>query len=145
MCLDVGWVVLADVVLVRVVRGGILCMTDGQIMKFIFGIYVAFMRKEEVFRNFASHEEEGLSVPLLSVIPLGKEVRDELNCEEEATRFDAKNQVNHMTDIFFYYTLSLNDRVLCSTADKCGVNKRIAKILGVLHMRCMSHKLNLEV
>jgi hypothetical protein len=63
----------------------------------------------------------------------------------EATQFNAETHVQFFKDMLSLYKLSINSWVVCSIADNCSNNKKIAQIMGEPHVGCMNHKLGLEV
>lgn len=110
-----------------------------------FGVFASFMRKVPIVRNGVECDVEELCLVLISVSPLSKEVVDGNVSEDEAERFDADAHLRHLKEIFAFYDQDVYNWVLCSIADNAPVNKRLASLLGVPHVGCMSHKLNLEV
>eukprot|EP00171_Calliarthron_tuberculosum_P003890 IDg3890t1 len=106
------------------------------------GVFVSFMRRVEVTRSGAVCNIEELCMPLLGVSPLAK---NECASDDEAESFDAETHVQHLVETFKFFDQDLSKWVLCSIADNCSVNKRIARILNVPHVGCMSHKLSSEV
>lgn len=64
---------------------------------------------------------------------------------EEASDFDSETIVEHMKEVFEFFGQDILEWTLCSIADNCDVNKKVARLLRVPHVGCLSHKLNLEV
>eukprot|EP00171_Calliarthron_tuberculosum_P023569 IDg23569t1 len=110
-----------------------------------FGVFASFMREVTILRNGSCGTEEELCMPLLSVSPLPAEEADDRTTQEEAESFDAEAHHRHLEEIFKYFDQDVSKWVLCSIADNCSVNKRLARLLRVPHVGCMSHKLNSEV
>jgi len=110
-----------------------------------FGVYASFMKEVRVVRNGFMVTEEEICTPLISVSPISKasDLEDEENYE--ATEFDAVTHVRQLEDIFHIYGINFHEWMLCFIADNAPVNKRIAKLIEVPHVGCLSHKLNLEV
>eukprot|EP00171_Calliarthron_tuberculosum_P000936 IDg936t1 len=103
------------------------------------------MRGVRLVKNGVQVYEEEHCMPLLSVSSLSKEVSDDDVSEDEAEQFDAKAHLRHLVETFNLFKQNVYQWVLCSIADNCAVNKRLAKLLHVPHVGCMSHKLNSEV
>ena len=110
-----------------------------------FGVFASFMRKIKVVRNGESTEVEELCLPLLSVSPMAKVQQDGTLNAEEAETFDAEIHLRHLEETFKYYEQDVRRWAVCSIADNCPVNKRIASLLNIPHVGCMSHKVNSEV
>lgn len=70
---------------------------------------------------------------------------DDSRADDEATDFDADTHFQHLEEIFGYFNQDVHDWAVCSIADKCAMNKRMARQLRVAHVSCMSNKQNLEV
>lgn len=64
--------------------------------------------------------------------------------KDEAESLDAESHLRHLELTFELYEENVYDWVLCSIADNALVNKRLARLLDVLHVGCMYHKLNSE-
>ena len=47
--------------------------------------------------------------------------------------------------MFNFYNLHASEWAICQIADNCNVNKKVAKLLGIVHVGCNNHKLNSEV
>jgi hypothetical protein len=62
-----------------------------------------------------------------------------------ATNFTAETHIKYFEDMFLYYGCNLRDWAICQIADNCSVNKKIAVDLGIPHVGCKNHLLNLEV
>lgn len=110
-----------------------------------FGVFASFMREVPVVRHGIETNVSELCLPLLTVSPLPKESAEEGTSDDEAESFDANAHVRHLITTFSYFNQDVYKWALCSIADNCAVNKVLARKLGVPHVRCMSHKLNLEV
>eukprot|EP00171_Calliarthron_tuberculosum_P005080 IDg5080t1 len=110
-----------------------------------FGVFASFVRHVPVVRNGNETYVKELCLPLLTVSPLPKAASEEGTSDDEAESFDAEAHVRHLITTFKYFKLDVYKWVLCSIADNCPVNKVLARKLGVPHVGCMSHKLNLEV
>jgi hypothetical protein len=66
--------------------------------------------------------------------------------ETEAVRFTAKKHHDHIREIMFqYYGKVLENWAVCSIADNAAVCKKLARLIGIPHVGCANHKLNLEV
>ncbi|KAI0559108.1 Ribonuclease H-like protein [Gracilaria domingensis] len=63
----------------------------------------------------------------------------------EAVDFSASTHLDHLREMFLFYEVDVYEWMLCQTADNCAVNKKVAKLLGIPHVACKSHLLNLEV
>ena len=63
----------------------------------------------------------------------------------ETLLFDAGVHVKHIEDVFELFGLNLHEWAICQIADNVSVNKRIAKILDIPHLGCLSYKLNLDM
>jgi hypothetical protein len=111
----------------------------------VFGTYIIQYKKYHSKKDVEIVEEPVIT--LLACAPLGNQDdlcdSDEIEVQE-ATQFNAENHVH-----FFEQTLQFYRKecgwVPCSMADNCSVNQKIAKLLGVPHVGCQNHKLNLEV
>lgn len=53
--------------------------------------------------------------------------------------------VRHIEQVFQIFKADVHDWTVCSIADNCSVYSRLAHLLDVPHVGCLSHKLNLEV
>ena len=65
--------------------------------------------------------------------------------ESEAMTFNAETHVKFFTNMLAIYGLTIEDWVVCQIANNCSTNKKIAHLMGKPHVRCMNHKLSLEV
>ncbi len=64
----------------------------------------------------------------------------------ESSAFTAEVHANHIEDILSsFYGVDVSTWVTNQTADSCGVNIKVAKILGIPHINCENHLLNNEV
>ena len=65
--------------------------------------------------------------------------------DAEAVKFDAETHIQQIEEVFNIFNTELREWLICSIADNCRVNKKIARLLGVPHVGSLSHKLNLEL
>ena len=65
--------------------------------------------------------------------------------DETALNFNAETHAEHIRNIFRYYNLDVEEWAVCQTADNCSVNLKVADLLGIPHVACKNHLLNLEV
>ena len=75
-------------------------------------------------------------------------VTDDSDDEEptnDAANFYAKDHAQYFIKMFQYYNLNVKQWAKCSTADNTTTNVKTAKELGIPHVGCNSHKLNLDM
>ena len=53
----------------------------------------------------------------------------------EATTFEAKTHVSQLEDVFRFHDFNVYELVLCSISDNCDVDKVIARLLRIPHVR----------
>ena len=70
----------------------------------------------------------------------GKGVFDEM-----AVNFNAETHAEHIGNIFRYYGLDVEEWTVCQMVDNCSVNLKVSDLLGIPHVTCKNHLLNLEV
>ena len=117
----------------------------------LFACYNTGMLKTE------THEttNEAVQLSLLSVSPMARtEVTEEEESDEKkdlavfdetAVNFSSQTHAEHIRNVFRYYGLDVSDWAVCQTADNCSVNLKVAELLGIPHVSCKNHMLNLEV
>ena len=84
---------------------------------------------------------------LLAVSPMPALASDEeegVTVDSEAVKFDARHQVNMITETFSYYDKDADDFVLCQCADSASVNIKTSKLMGMPHVSCKNHNLSLQ-
>jgi hypothetical protein len=121
------------------------------------GVFATYIVRHKKFHSKKDVEIiETPVITLLACAPLGNREEDDSTdsddsdegmavvVPEEATAFNADNHVYFFKQTLEFYNKDL-DWVVCSIADNCSVNKKIAQLLKVPHVGCQSHKLNLEV
>jgi hypothetical protein len=101
-------------------------------------------------KKTSSNMESKLELTLLACSPLANiEQEDSFpNLDEdiaETTKFNAETHVQFFKYMLCLYKLSINSWVVCSIADNCSTNKKIAQLMGKPPVGCMNHKLGLEV
>ena len=87
-------------------------------------------------------------ITLLAVAPMQQvpvDVDDERNISEETAKFTAECHVNFFQETFEFYDIDLRQWIKASIADNTKTNLKIARSLGVPHVGCNNHKLNLDV
>eukprot|EP00171_Calliarthron_tuberculosum_P002931 IDg2931t1 len=110
-----------------------------------FAVFASFMRRVQVVRDGSLITVDEHCMPLLGVSPLAKKESTEDSSVGEAESFDADTHIRYLDEIFKFYSQDVYKWTTCSIADNCAVNKRLAFLLNVPHVGCMSHKLNSEV
>ena len=65
--------------------------------------------------------------------------------DETAVNFSSQTHAEHIRNVFRYYGLNVEEWAVCQTADNCSVNLKVAEMLGIPHVACKNHLLNLEV
>ena len=65
-------------------------------------------------------------------------------CTTEAVSFDAKAHATHVQEIFDSFGIDFKQWTLAQIADHCNLNKKIANLLGIPHVGCVSRRLNKE-
>ena len=98
---------------------------------------------------------EEVQLSLLSVSPMARTElteEDEIDTktdlavyDETAVNFSSQTHAEHIRNVFRYYGLNVEDWAVCQTADNCSVNRKVAELLGIPHVSCKNHMLNLEV
>ena len=98
---------------------------------------------------------EDVQLSLLSVSPMARTElteEDEIDTktdlavyDETAVNFSSQTHAEHIRNVFRYYGLNVEDWAVCQTADNCSVNRKVAELLGIPHVSCKNHMLNLEV
>ena len=83
------------------------------------------------------------SITLISCASMSEILDDEdiISCD-----FNAEIHANHFRSIFkqFYY-LDLEKWAVCAVADNTYTNHKVASLLGIPHVGCLNHLLNLNV
>eukprot|EP00171_Calliarthron_tuberculosum_P000144 IDg144t1 len=92
-----------------------------------FGVFASFIRKVKVVKHGVQHDVEEHVTPLLSISPLAKYNADDSRADDEATEFDADTHVKHLEEVFGYFNQEVHDWAVCSIADNCAMNKRMAR------------------
>ena len=111
------------------------------------GLFACYVLSEDV----NGVKKDSIQLSLLSVSPMartesgedskdGKEVYD-----ETAVNFNAETCAEHIRNIFRYYGLDVEEWAVCQMANNCSVNLKVADLLGIPHVACKNHLLNLEV
>ncbi len=90
------------------------------------------------------------SVPVLTLIGLSPISQTSDDCDEdrngdEATTFNAQAHLKFFSDILQFYGQDFKEWCVCLIAGNTNTNLRAAKLAGVPHVGCASHRLNLEV
>lgn len=63
----------------------------------------------------------------------------------DASKIDAEMNLGHLEDVFNCYGCDIHKWVVCYIGENYNVNKWIARYIEVLHVDCLSHRINLEV
>ncbi len=112
------------------------------------GVFAVYMKKIRVFRNNEESFVEQLAIPLLSASPIGQYV-EEYDTEslpfQETTEFNSTADVRQLESVFNYFHLNVYEWAVCQIADNCSTNRRIAKLMELPHVGCLSHKLHLDI
>ncbi len=85
--------------------------------------------------------------PLISFSPImmkSKCYKSICTCTTEAVSFDAKAHATHVQEIFDLFGIDFKKWTLAQIADHCNLNKKIANLLGIPHVGCVSRRLNKE-
>ena len=123
------------------------------------GIIAVFMRKVTYLYNGVVHEKEELAMPLIYLSPMAKPPNEDEECDagndnlpsvsrnnaDEATDFSAATHVRQFEDVFKYFGINIHEWAVCTIADNCRINLKIAELMEIPHVGCTNHKLNLEV
>ena len=86
---------------------------------------------------------------LVSVSPIGAAAtsEDEENgtITQEATKFNAQAMEYQIEDIFWgFYGINIDNWLMALIADNAEVNKALARLLDVAHVKCRNHSFNLD-
>ena len=116
--------------------------------------YTAGVKVKEETKQ-GDHEvepENGIRLSLVSVSPMARTEDcaegddDEAEVfDETAVNFSSATHAEHIRNVFRYYGIDVEDWAVCQTADNCSVNLKVADLLGISHVACKNHLLNLEV
>lgn len=108
------------------------------------GIFSCYLVRDDIGRLTPQ-------ITLLAVSPMGK-VRDEnevtdpeLTKEQETVKFDADAHRNFFGETMKWYKVNAKKWIRASIADNTTTNLKIARDMGIPHVGCNSHKLNLDV
>ena len=119
------------------------------------GLYATYMTK---VRRIEDGKEVTKVVPnttLVSCSPMyaglseddySNEDDDSQEMYEVTSNFTAETHAKHFETVFKdYYGIQVRDWAKASIADNCKVNLKVAKLLGIPHVGCCNHKLNLDM
>ncbi len=134
-------------------------MHDGWTMSGVhyIGLFACYIIKRKFRDNGTSNSEDVPVVTLLSCAPMGKiDATDEEDTdtapigidshEERSSKFTAEVHAAHFKQIFFEcYGISLTDWAKAAVADNTTTNRKTCRILGLPHVGCNNHKLNLDM
>lgn len=116
------------------------------------GLFASYIRQVGICKaDKINQTQDVVELTLLSCAPMGNTDTEDNNGSEEdydvkeAVEFSAATHVKHIHDMFRFYDVDVKDWVVCQVADNCRVNKKVALLLGIPHVGCKSHLLNLEV
>lgn len=112
-------------------------------MHFI-GLVAVYTTKQKAIINGTVQELDQVKSVLLSVAPMQK-IEDEVPDDDEIAQFTSQAHFDHIKTIFGYFGVSPEDWIICQIADNASVNRKLAKLLKVPHVGCLSHKFNLDV
>ncbi len=112
------------------------------------GVFAVYMKKIRVFRNNEESFVEQLAIPLLSASPIGQYVEEydtESLPSKETTEFNSTAHVCQLESVFNYFHLNVCEWAVCQVADNCSTNRRIAELMELPRVGCLSHKLHLDI
>jgi hypothetical protein len=113
------------------------------------GLFASYNRKIKVFKNGKGSIEHETTISLIACAPMAaiSETNDSDDEEptNDAANFNAKVHAQYFIKMFQYYNLNVKQWAKCSTADNTTTNVKTAKELGIPHVGCNSHKLNLDM
>ena len=107
--------------------------------------YALYMSSTSVVVNGTVQKSSIPRFTLLSVAPMGQINEEAMNCGAETSSFNAEAHLNFFEQVLKFYNLQFNKWCRCLIGDNASTNLRIAKISGIPHVGCASHKLHLEV
>ena len=106
------------------------------------------MKKIRVFRNNEESFVESLAIPLLSASPIGKYVEEydtESLPSKGTTEFNSTAHVRQLESVFNCFHLNVYEWAVCQIADNCSTNRRVAELMKLPHVGCLSHELHLDI
>lgn len=114
------------------------------------------MKSVAVERDVVEHIIQELAIPLISVSTMPRVTNEEDDAEmneplseqeysDEAVQFDTETHIQQLEEVSNIYNIDMHEWALCSIVDNCRLNKKIARLLGISHVGCLNHKLNLGV
>ncbi len=97
--------------------------------------------------NCTSARRKQIRTPLLSMslLALMCDCENDCACAAETTTWDAETHAHQIREVFDLFSIDTSTWITCLIADNTSANRSLARILGIPHLGCMSHKLNLDV
>ena len=113
------------------------------------GLCASYNQKIKVFKNGKGSIELEPTISLIACAPMGaisgSDDSDDEDPSDDAAAFNANVHAQYFIQMFRYYNLNVKEWAKCCTADNTSTNVKTDRILGILHIGCNSHKLNLDM
>lgn len=121
-----------------------------------FALFATYKATRTIYSDGVFNKVTGTVVSLLSVSPLHDKAHDEESQNsfdmddddvvEEAAEFSARTHKVHIVDILQnFYHIDPKTWITNQTADSASVNIKLAQLLDIPHINCVSHLLNNEL
>ncbi len=110
------------------------------------GLFAVYLREVSVYRSRMLCKGKELACSLLAASPMAKPSGDtDFHCTAGATNFSASVHIRCSEDGVHIFGVNVLYWAMCQMADNRSVNACIADPIGIPHVGCGSHKLNVEV
>lgn len=131
-------------------RGAV--MYDGWSMAGIhyIGVFACYCREVVLIENGIKTKKSIPEITLISCQPMHDVVEENIGSNssetELASAFNANLHFNHFKHVFkTYYDIDVQTWAKCAIADNTSTNKKVARLLGIPHVPCSNHLLNLDM
>ncbi|GFH44601.1 hypothetical protein CTEN210_01075 [Chaetoceros tenuissimus] len=109
------------------------------------GLYAVYMRLVKAVVEGKEIQELVPEIVLLSVAPMHNYV-DEDDDDVIAADFNAELHAKHFRAVLDqFYDINIDDWCMCVIADNTSTNRKTARLLGLPHIGCLNHLLNLDI
>ena len=130
-------------------RGSILYDAWTECSLHFVAIFACYIRKIKGMKDGVPITTEKSEIKLLSVAPMMDVMNNDAKDEDErkiACEFNAELYTEHFVKIFTeFYKLDVRKWAKACIADNCATNLKIARLLGLPHVPCGNHLLNLDI